>query len=131
MRIRQSRTLRPGWTAATFVALAAVAVGGCSLGDEDSRPPQLGPPSDGDEAAAQLGFPSTATRNTVRVGGDDAAGDAAGVANAAFPATTAARATSVAEVRRFTRTEGETNQRFALARRVVRDYWLTSQSILG
>jgi hypothetical protein len=69
------------------VALAAVAVGGCSLGDDDSRPPQLGPPSDGDEAAAKLGFPATATRNTVRVGGDDAAGDAAGVANAAFPAT--------------------------------------------
>ncbi len=75
-------------TAATLMAFAAVAVGGCSLGDDDNRPPQLGPPSDGDEAAAQLGFPSTATRNTVRVGGDDAAGDAAGVANAAFPATT-------------------------------------------
>jgi hypothetical protein len=76
------------WTAATLLALAAVAAGGCSLGDDDSRPPQLGPSSDGDEAAAKLGFPSTATRNTVRVGGDDAAGDAAGVANAAFPATT-------------------------------------------
>ncbi|HEU0019658.1 MAG TPA: cell wall-binding repeat-containing protein [Thermoleophilaceae bacterium] len=75
-------------TAATLVALAAAAAGGCSLGDDDSRPPQLGPASDGDEAAAKLGFPSTATRNTIRVGGDDAAGDAAGVANAAFPSTT-------------------------------------------
>ena len=75
-------------TAATLAALAAVAAGGCSLGDDDSRPPQLGPASDGDEAAAKLGFPSTATRNTIRVGGDDAAGDAAGVANAAFPSTT-------------------------------------------
>jgi hypothetical protein len=72
----------------TLAALAAATAGGCSLGDEDSRPPQLGPASDGDEAAAKLGFPSTATRNTIRVGGDDAAGDAAGVANAAFPATT-------------------------------------------
>ncbi|HEX2071144.1 MAG TPA: cell wall-binding repeat-containing protein [Thermoleophilaceae bacterium] len=73
---------------ATLVAIAAAA-GGCSAGDDDdSRPPQLGPASDSDEAAAQLGFPSTATRNTIRVGGDDAAGDAAGVANAAFPATT-------------------------------------------
>jgi hypothetical protein len=74
--------------AATLVALAAALAGGCSVGDDDSRPPQLGPASDGDEAAAKLGFPTTATRNTVRVGGDDAAGDAAGVASAAFPATT-------------------------------------------
>jgi ell wall binding domain 2 (CWB2) len=75
-----------GWIAAALSG-AAVLLGGCDLGDDTSRPPQLGPPSDGDEAAAQLGFPSSATRNTVRVGGDDAAGDAAGVANAAFPAT--------------------------------------------
>jgi hypothetical protein len=73
------------WIAVALCALAVVAVG---CGDEDrSRPPQLGPPSDTDEAAAQLGFPSAATRNTVRIGGDDAAGDAAGVANAAYPAT--------------------------------------------
>ena len=76
------------WTAATLVAIAAVVGAGCSLGDDDSRPPQLGPSSDDKEAAAKLGFPSTATRNTIRVGGDDAAGDAAGVANAAFPSTT-------------------------------------------
>jgi hypothetical protein len=76
------------WIAATLVAVAAVAATGCSASDDDSRPPQLGPASDSDEAAEQLGFPSTATRNTIRVGGDDAAGDAAGVANAAFPATT-------------------------------------------
>jgi hypothetical protein len=73
------------WIAATLTAFAVVAAG-CG-GDDRSRPPQLGPPSDGDEAASQLGFPSAATRNTVRVGGDDAAGDAAGVANAAYPAT--------------------------------------------
>jgi len=76
------------WTAATLVALAAALAGGCSIGDDDSRPPQLGPSSDSDEAAAKLGFPTTATRNTIRVGGDDATGDAAGVANAAFPSTT-------------------------------------------
>lgn len=74
--------------AATLAALTAVTAAGCSLGDDSSnRPPQLGPSSDSDKAAAQLGFPAIATRNTVRVGGDDAAGDAAGVANAAFPAT--------------------------------------------
>jgi hypothetical protein len=75
------------WIALATTALAAAAAGGCSLGDDPDRPPQLGPPSDDDQAAAQLGFPAIATRNTVRVGGDDAAGDAAGVANAAFPST--------------------------------------------
>ncbi|NLT06234.1 MAG: hypothetical protein GXY03_07965 [Solirubrobacterales bacterium] len=73
--------------AAAGAALLAAGCGG--IGDDSSsRPPQLGPPSDADDAVVDLGFPSSATRNTVRVGGSDAAGDAAGVANAAFPATT-------------------------------------------
>src|ERR687893_993720 len=62
-------------------------VGGCSLGDEEGRPPQLGVDPEDDQAAEKLGFPSTATRNTVRVGGADAVADAAGVASALFPAT--------------------------------------------
>jgi hypothetical protein len=62
-------------------------LGGCSLGDEDGRPPQLGVEPDDDQAAEKLGFPSSATRNTVRVGGADAVADAAGVASALFPAT--------------------------------------------
>jgi hypothetical protein len=62
-------------------------LGGCSLGDEDGQPPQLGVEADDDQAAEKLGFPSTATRNTVRVGGADAVADAAGVASALFPAT--------------------------------------------
>ena len=65
--------------------LAAV---GCSTSDEDSsRPPQLGVQAEDEQAAEKLGFPSTATRNTVRVGGSDAAADAAGVAGALYPAT--------------------------------------------
>ena len=76
--------------------LASVALAGCSLGDEPSRPPQLGTKSADDDAAEKLGFPSTATKNTIRVGGGDAAADAAGVASAVFPATTdAARPTAV------------------------------------
>jgi len=63
--------------------LAAALVGGCSLGDEKSSPPPVAAPS-GDEEAATT---SSATRNTVRVGGADAAADAAGVAGALFPAT--------------------------------------------
>ena len=60
---------------------------GCSLGDEDPPPPQVGVKAEDEQAADTLGFPSSATRNTVRVGGSDAAADAAGVANALFPAT--------------------------------------------
>ena len=67
--------------------LLALAAGGCSLGDEESGPPQLGVKAEDEEAAEKLGFPSSATRNTVRVGGSDPAADAAGVAGALFPAT--------------------------------------------
>ena len=67
--------------------LASATLAGCSIGDESSRPPQLGTKSADDDAAAKLGFPSTATKNTVRVGGGDAAADAAGVASAVFPGT--------------------------------------------
>lgn len=60
---------------------------GCSTSDDDSRPPQLGVKANDKQAAEKLGFPSTATRNTVRVGGSDAVADAAGVAGALYPAT--------------------------------------------
>ncbi len=79
-------------------ALALLALlGGCSLGDnESSRPPQLGVEAEDEEAAEKLGFPSSATRNTIRVGGSDAAADAAGVAGALYPATgTSDRPTAV------------------------------------
>jgi putative cell wall-binding protein len=67
--------------------LIALSAAGCSTDDEQSRPPQLGVKADDEQAAERLGFPSTATRNTVRVGGSDAASDAAGVASALYPAT--------------------------------------------
>jgi hypothetical protein len=76
-------------------------LGGCSLGDEEtsSRPPQLGVEAEDEEAAEKLGFPSSATRNTTRVGGSDAAADAAGVAGALYPATgTSDRPTAVVMV---------------------------------
>jgi hypothetical protein len=82
-------------------ALALLAfLAGCSLGDEEtSRPPQLGVEAEDEEAAEKLGFPSSATRNTIRVGGSDAAADAAGVAGALYPATgTSDRPTAVALV---------------------------------
>jgi hypothetical protein len=74
---------------ARFALALAVAglLGGCSIGEDDGRPPQLGAKGGEEDAAAKLGFPSSATRNTIRVGGGDPAADAAGVANAVFPAT--------------------------------------------
>jgi hypothetical protein len=72
---------------ALAMLLAAALLGGCSLGDEDSSPPPVAAPSGDDEAAQELASTSSATRNTVRVGGADAAADAAGVAGALFPAT--------------------------------------------
>jgi hypothetical protein len=71
---------------ALFLLIALVAVG-CSTSDEETRPPQLGVQGDDEQAAEKLGFPSSATRNTVRVGGGDQASDAAGVAGALYPAT--------------------------------------------
>lgn len=79
--------------------LATSALAGCSLGDEETRPPQVGVQSGDDQATEQLDSPSSATRNTVRIGGSDPAADAAGVASALFPATGASdRPTAVALV---------------------------------
>ncbi len=83
-------------TPAAIALMAAMALAGCSLGEDDDRPPQLGTKSGDEDAAAKLGFPSTATKNTIRVGGGDAAADAAGVASAVFPGTSeATRPTAV------------------------------------
>ena len=81
---------------AALLCASACALAGCSLGDEPSSPPQLGASSNDDQAAAKLGFPASATKNTVRVGGGDAIADAAGVASALFPSTgDASRPTAV------------------------------------
>jgi hypothetical protein len=81
--------MRRGTSAAALAAAGVLAgvLAGCSLGNDSDRPPQLGASSGDEQAAVKLGFPATATRNTIRVGGGDAAADAAGVASAVFPAT--------------------------------------------
>jgi hypothetical protein len=73
--------------------LALLALSGCSLKSEDSGgdPSQRvgeGVSSGDDSAVEALGFPTTATRDTIRVPGSDPAADAAGVASALWPATT-------------------------------------------
>jgi hypothetical protein len=67
--------------------LLLLLLAGCNLNEEPSRPPQLGAQSGDEDAAVKLGFPATATKNTVRVGGGDAISDAAGVASAIYPST--------------------------------------------
>ncbi|MGI8844855.1 MAG: cell wall-binding repeat-containing protein [Thermoleophilaceae bacterium] len=76
-------------TNAALLLIAMSGLTGCSLGgDESTRPPALGTKSDDKQAVIKLGFPSSATKNTIRIGGGDATSDAAGVASALFPATT-------------------------------------------
>src|SRR3954452_20580040 len=69
--------------------LAGCSVGGGSDEGGGGAPgvPVSPPKSSQPEASAQLGFPTVATRNTIRVGGGDAVADLAGVAAAVFPST--------------------------------------------
>ena len=83
--------LRPAATTLCLLLLVPAAISGCgrkTAGNPLSRTPSVGVKSTEDHAVQQLGFPATATKNTTRVGGDDPATDAAGVARAVFPATT-------------------------------------------
>src|SRR4051794_15015477 len=72
--------------------LATLALAGCSIGSGGNDDAATGvatsaPTSSQHQAAAKLGFPTVATRNTIRVGGGDAVADLAGTAAAVFPAT--------------------------------------------
>jgi hypothetical protein len=75
-----------GAKTSALLAAGALALSGCSLGEQGSRPPRVGAKATDQNATSELGFPALATRNTVRVGGADVVSDAAGVANALFPA---------------------------------------------
>ena len=54
--------------------------------------PVLGQGGDDEQAAAGLGFPAFATKNTTRVGGADAIANAAAVAQAVYPSRDAGHA---------------------------------------
>jgi putative cell wall binding repeat protein len=74
--------------------LVALAAAGCGrnerkAGLEPTASPGVGAKGSEPEAAADLGFPAFATKNTTRIGGADPIADAAGVARAVFPATSA------------------------------------------
>jgi hypothetical protein len=70
--------------AAIALALAAA---GCGRGGHSDRSggPRLGVKGEESQAAADLGFPGFATKNTTRVGGADPVADAAAVARAVHP----------------------------------------------
>jgi hypothetical protein len=81
----------PRQLAALALAGLALALAGCGGdggddGSADERGPILGRRGDEEAAAPELGFPGFATKNTTRVGGGDAVADAAGVAEAVYPA---------------------------------------------
>jgi len=76
-----SRRLTALAVLAALVALPA----GCAGGGSD--PPQLQVNADDAQALEKLGFPVAASRNTTRIGGGDAAADAAGAATAVYPST--------------------------------------------
>jgi hypothetical protein len=70
------------------LAAAALAAGCGGSDDDDDRPapgPVVGAKGEEPEAAADLGFPAFATKNTTRVGGADSIANAAGVARAVWP----------------------------------------------
>jgi ell wall binding domain 2 (CWB2) len=79
--------------AIAFIVVAIVGSSGGSDKADTSAAPAPAPPSgnaSGDSAsqtAEALGYPSFATNNTTRIGGADAATNAAGVALAVFPST--------------------------------------------
>jgi hypothetical protein len=104
-RRRQPKPLAPKLLAGlVLIAIAFIAVAviggtgggkGDQSGDESAAPGVVVEPTDGGsgaaEGAAGLGFPVFATNNTTRVGGADPAANAAAVALAVFPSTTASQ----------------------------------------
>jgi len=89
------RAVRHALSPAILCALL-LAAAGCGGGDDapgepdrgsgpTDQAPVLGREGGDEEAAAELGFPAFATRNTTRVGGADPIADAAGVAQAIYP----------------------------------------------
>jgi hypothetical protein len=69
-----------------LVAFAAGCGGGGKDAADKPRQPVVGKGGDDKQAAQGLGFPGFATKNTTRVGGADPVANAAGVAQAIYPA---------------------------------------------
>jgi hypothetical protein len=79
--------------AVVFILAAILGGGGANESEAPEAPAPIGGAAESPEAPAaqtpdELGYPAFATANTTRVGGSDAASNAAGVALAAYPSTT-------------------------------------------
>jgi hypothetical protein len=92
---------RTGIVLAGLLAVAAIGAGGYFAGEalfgDDGAAPSAAAPrivlrKPHPQAAADIGFPAFATKNTTRVGGADPVADAAGVALAADPSSASAPA---------------------------------------
>jgi putative cell wall-binding protein len=77
---------RPGRVAAVTLLPIAIAIGAGSCGG--GKNPVEVQLKEKTAAKTVLGFPALATKNTTRVGGEDALADAAGTASAAYPGKT-------------------------------------------
>ena len=92
------------------LVLTLLAVGGCSGLNEkktsDGSAPQISAKSTDRSAATELGFPVSATKNTTRVAGADAAADVAGAVSAVFPSTSRHQPAARGRDRRRTRLAG-------------------------
>jgi putative cell wall binding repeat protein len=85
-------------TVALAIAFIVAAILGGRGSDNAATPPGAAAPVSGgpskansaaaEEASSDLGYPAFATKNTTRIGGEDAAANAAAVALATFPSTT-------------------------------------------
>lgn len=76
-------------TRIALLALSGLLAGlltGCGIKERDANKPTLGARAKDRAAAAMLGYPSFATKNTTRIGGADAIANATGVAMATYPA---------------------------------------------
>ncbi len=71
--------------AIVVIVLALLAFGGLGSGADSTA--EVGVEGSDADAVSKLGFPSTASRNTIRIGGGDPAVDAAAVASAIYPGT--------------------------------------------
>ena len=80
--------------AATALTALALGAAGCGKSSKEAVKapefPTVGAKGEKKQAAAELGFPVFATKNTTRVGGADPIADAAATARAVFPAVTPA-----------------------------------------
>lgn len=88
---RLFRNTRPTGTsisAALLAVMAALALSGCELGDNQSLT-GLTSESSSDDFARGTGSPALATKNTVRIPGEDPAANAAGAALTVFPSNNA------------------------------------------